>query len=137
VAACAEDAVGGLLALPVPDTLKRSAAATGDVERVDATVSRVSMWAAQTPQMFRLGLLREALAHALASGAAITDEASAVEATGLRPRLVRGDYDNLKVTWPEDLALAQRLLRGRQEPASVPPDVSIADTSAVHRNEVP
>jgi 2-C-methyl-D-erythritol 4-phosphate cytidylyltransferase len=101
--ACIDDAVGGLLALPMSDTLKQAT----DGERVAATLERAGKWTAQTPQMFRLGLLREALARA---GSGATDEASAVEALGHAPRLVRGEPDNFKLTWPADFALAQRLL---------------------------
>lgn len=100
--ACTDDEVGGLLALPVADTLKQS-----HEGRVGSTVDRAGKWAAQTPQMFRLGLLEAALAEA---GAAVTDESSAVEALGYAPLLVRGDFCNFKLTWPEDFALAQRLL---------------------------
>ena len=100
--ACSGDPVGGLLALPVADTLKQS-----HEGRVGSTVDRTGKWAAQTPQMFRLGLLDAALA---AAGAAVTDESSAIEALGQAPRLVRGDFCNFKLTWPEDFALAQRLL---------------------------
>ncbi|MBK6788572.1 MAG: 2-C-methyl-D-erythritol 4-phosphate cytidylyltransferase [Rubrivivax sp.] len=103
--ACRCDEVGGLLALPVADTLK---AAQG--ERVMATLDRGGKWLAQTPQMFRLGLLQRALAQA---GAAVTDESSAVEALGLAPRLVPGEMENLKLTWPADFALAARLLETR------------------------
>jgi 2-C-methyl-D-erythritol 4-phosphate cytidylyltransferase len=103
--ACLTDEVGGLLALPLADTLK---AAVGD--RVSATLPRADKWAAQTPQMFRLGLLQRALAQA---GDAITDESSAIEALGLTPKLVVGDAENLKLTWPADFALAQRLLETR------------------------
>ena len=107
---CRDDAVGGLLAMPVPDTLKRSDAHA----RVAETVPRERIWAAQTPQMFRIGVLRDALQAAFSRiDLQITDEASAIEAAGLQPRLVRGDFDNLKVTWPEDFALAERLLLGR------------------------
>lgn len=106
LAALADDAVGGLLALPLADTVKRD----DGHGRADATVPRQRLWAAQTPQMFRLGLLQRALAQA---GAEVTDEAGAVEALGLRPRLVGGDWENLKVTWPADFALAERLLRTR------------------------
>jgi 2-C-methyl-D-erythritol 4-phosphate cytidylyltransferase len=106
--ACLDDDVGGLLALPVADTLKREEAA-----RVSATVDRARMWQAQTPQMFRLGLLSEALAAAAQRGVAVTDEASAVEAMGHAPRLVRGDLENFKVTFPPDFDLAERLLRTR------------------------
>lgn len=108
--ACLDDAVGGLLALPVADTLKRAAPGT---DRVGATVERAQMWQAQTPQMFRLGMLQDALASASAHGVAVTDEASAIEALGHAPRLVRGDMENLKVTFPSDFALAERLLRSR------------------------
>ncbi|MFG6458017.1 2-C-methyl-D-erythritol 4-phosphate cytidylyltransferase [Roseateles sp. BYS96W] len=101
--ACEHDAVGGLLAQPIADTLK-----AGDADgRVTATVDRRDKWAAQTPQMFRLGLVERALA---AMGAAATDEASAVEALGFAPRLVRASMANFKVTWPEDFELAARWL---------------------------
>lgn len=104
--ACQHDPVGGLLAQPVTDTLK-----AGDADRrVSATLDRRDKWAAQTPQMFRLGLVERALT---AMGAAATDEASAVEALGLAPRLVRASMANFKVTWPEDFALAERLLATR------------------------
>ena len=101
---CIDDAVGGLLALPLPDTLKQA----GEGDRVAATLDRRGKWLAQTPQMFRLGLLRRALAQA---GTAVTDEASAIEALGHAPLLVRGEPDNFKLTWPADFALAERLLR--------------------------
>jgi 2-C-methyl-D-erythritol 4-phosphate cytidylyltransferase len=100
--ACWDDEIGGLLALPVADTLK----AEHD-GRVAQTVERHGKWAAQTPQMFRLGLLRAALAQA---GEAVTDESSAIESLGHAPRLVRGDLTNFKLTWPADFALASRLL---------------------------
>jgi 2-C-methyl-D-erythritol 4-phosphate cytidylyltransferase len=103
--ACLDDAIGGLLALPVADTLKAEHAG-----RVAATIDRASKWQAQTPQMFRIGLLREALAQA---GAAVTDEASAIEALGHAPRLVLGALENFKVTYPADFELAERLLRTR------------------------
>ncbi|MFM9917426.1 MAG: 2-C-methyl-D-erythritol 4-phosphate cytidylyltransferase [Rhizobacter sp.] len=106
--ACLDDDVGGLLALPVADTLKREEAA-----RVGATVDRVRMWQAQTPQMFRLGVLRDALRSAAQQGIPVTDEASAIEAMGHAPRLVRGDLENFKVTFPPDFELAERLLRTR------------------------
>ncbi|QTN25046.1 2-C-methyl-D-erythritol 4-phosphate cytidylyltransferase [Rhizobacter sp. AJA081-3] len=103
--ACLGDAVGGLLALPVADTLKQA-----EGGRVAATLSRVDKWSAQTPQMFRLGMLREALR---AAGTAVTDDSSAIEAQGLRPLLVEGDSENLKVTWPSDFMLAERVLAAR------------------------
>ena len=105
IARCEDDEVGGLLAFPLPDTLKQSADG-----RVAATVDRAGKWAAQTPQMFRLGLLRPALAQ---MGAAATDEASAVEALGHSPLLVEAPMENFKVTWPADFALAERMLRTR------------------------
>lgn len=107
--ACADDAVGGLLALPVADTLKQQdAGASAGAERAAGLVDRSGKWAAQTPQMFRLALLQQALAAA--DAASTTDEAAAVQALGHQPRLVRGDYENFKVTWPGDFELAGRLL---------------------------
>jgi 2-C-methyl-D-erythritol 4-phosphate cytidylyltransferase len=118
IAECRDDAIGGLLAMPVPDTLKR---ANADA-RAGETISRERIWAAQTPQMFRLGVLRDALRAGFARpGLQITDEASAIEAAGLAPRLVRGDFENLKVTWPEDFALAERLLLSRAPHATKAP----------------
>ncbi len=111
--ACADDAVGGLLAHKLPDTLKQEG--TGDQQgRVAATLPRADKWLAQTPQMFRIGQLSRALDIALAGDAAqVTDEASAIEALGLTPRLVPGGALNFKVTYPEDFALAETVLRGR------------------------
>jgi 2-C-methyl-D-erythritol 4-phosphate cytidylyltransferase len=99
----ATDPVGGLLAGPVADTLKRADAES----RGEATVPRVGLWQAQTPQMFRQGELRAALR---AAGADMTDEASAIEQLGLRPCLVECDSRNLKVTYPQDLRLASLIL---------------------------
>jgi 2-C-methyl-D-erythritol 4-phosphate cytidylyltransferase len=104
--ACLDHPVGGLLALPLADTLKQ-ADACGDVA---ATIDRTAKWAAQTPQMFRVGLLRSALAQA---GDGVTDESAAVEALGLAPRLVAAPLENFKVTWPQDFELAGRLLASR------------------------
>lgn len=104
----ADDAVGGLLAVPVADTLKRSDANS----RVERTESRENLWQAQTPQMFRYQLLVDALSRA--GGAAMTDDAGAVEALGLHPKLVLSDTRNLKVTYPQDLALAELILRERE-----------------------
>ena len=102
----ADDPVGGILAVPVADTIKRADAD----QRVAATEPRDALWQAQTPQMFRYGQLGEALQKCRA----VTDEASAIEALGLKPKLVRGDATNLKVTYPADLALAAMILRGRK-----------------------
>jgi 2-C-methyl-D-erythritol 4-phosphate cytidylyltransferase len=105
LAVLAEDPVGGLLAVPARDTLKRA----GPDGRVRETVDRSVIWQAYTPQMFRLAPLQHALADARVAGVAVTDEASAMEWAGLAPRLVEGRADNLKVTRPEDLQwLAQR-----------------------------
>ena len=110
--ACLDDAVGGLLALPVADTLKvASAAGGGLVGRVQATLDRAATWQAQTPQMFRLQALRDALAAAAGD---VTDEASAIEAQGQAPKLVPGALENFKVTYPADFDLADRLLRTRR-----------------------
>lgn len=106
IEACAQDVVGGLLALKLPDTLKQE-----NEGRVAATLERGDKWLAQTPQMFRLGLLLRALQQA---GAEVTDESSAIEALGLAPRLVNGSAQNFKVTYPEDFALAEAVLRARQ-----------------------
>ncbi len=95
----ADDPVGGLLAVPARDTLKR-ADADG---RVAGTVDRSLIWQAYTPQMFRFAALHQALADALVAGVAITDEASALEWAGQAPKLVEGRADNLKITRPEDL----------------------------------
>jgi len=99
-----EDDAGGILALPVADTLKRVDAGGRIVE----TVPRAGLWAAQTPQMFRHAMLRAALENAALDE--ITDEASAMERSGVRPRAVPGSAANLKVTLPSDLALAERML---------------------------
>lgn len=99
LAELADDSVGGLLAVPARDTLKR-ASADG---RVQETVDRSEIWQAYTPQMFHFAALHRALADALVAGVAVTDEASALEWAGLAPRLVEGRADNLKITRPEDL----------------------------------
>ncbi len=103
--ACADDEVGGLLAHPLADTLK-----VEDEGRVQMTVPRDDKWLAQTPQMFRLGMLRQALE---AAGDRVTDESSAIEHMGLRPRLVPAGALNFKVTYPEDFVMAEAVLRGR------------------------
>ncbi|HSB99229.1 MAG TPA: 2-C-methyl-D-erythritol 4-phosphate cytidylyltransferase, partial [Burkholderiaceae bacterium] len=124
--ACLDDPVGGLLALPVADTLKQERDG-----RAAETLDRRDKWAAQTPQMFRIGLLRDALARA---GDAVTDEAGAIEAAGMQPRLVMGDASNIKVTWPEDLARAEALLATRDRPAGGPgaPTLHIGEGWDVH-----
>jgi len=103
----ADDPVGGLLAVPVADTLKRAAEDTASGPRAEATVPRAGLWQAQTPQMFRHATLVDALR---AAGSDMTDEASAIERLGLQPRLVESDSRNLKVTYPQDLELAGLIL---------------------------
>ena len=102
-----DDPVGGLLAMPARDTMKMAAAG----KRVERTVDRNNLWHALTPQMFRLGVLVRALDAALQTGITITDEASAVEHIGLTPALVEGRSDNIKVTHPADLPLAEFFLQ--------------------------
>lgn len=99
-----DDPVGGLLAIPLADTLKRADAA----QRVARTEPRENLWLAQTPQMFRYALLKQALQNA---GTAPTDEAQAVEALALKPKLVLGDLRNLKITYPQDLILLEAILK--------------------------
>ncbi|MCK6415880.1 MAG: 2-C-methyl-D-erythritol 4-phosphate cytidylyltransferase [Giesbergeria sp.] len=113
--ACAHDSVGGLLAHKLADTLKTATAGPGGV-RVASTVDRSDKWLAQTPQMFRIGALTAALEHV---GSTVTDEASAMEAMGLHPRLVAGSALNFKVTYPEDFALAQAVLAQRGHGATL------------------
>lgn len=103
--ACQNDAIGGLLALKLPDTLKREVAG-----RVAQTVERADKWLAQTPQMFRIADLQQALQ---AAGDTVTDEASALEFVGKAPLLVEGSAQNFKVTYPQDFALAQAVLQAR------------------------
>lgn len=97
----AQDPIGGILALPVSDTLK-----TVQDLRILNTPDRSVIWRALTPQMFRYGLLRDALSSAQAEGRIVTDEASAIEQSGYQPRIVEGRPDNIKITRPEDLELA-------------------------------
>jgi 2-C-methyl-D-erythritol 4-phosphate cytidylyltransferase / 2-C-methyl-D-erythritol 2,4-cyclodiphosphate synthase len=102
--ACQADAVGGLLAWPLSDTLKQA-----QDGRSATTLARADKWLAQTPQMFRIGALLQALT---AAGDAVTDEASAMELAGHAPLLVQGDSANIKVTWPQDLAVAEQRIQG-------------------------
>lgn len=109
--------VGGLLGMPVRDTMKRTDA-DGVVRE---TVDRDKLWHAFTPQMFRVGMLRDALRDALAAGVLVTDEASAMEWAGHRPVMVAGSPDNLKITRPEDLALAAFYLEAQEGEVRRPP----------------
>lgn len=104
----ADDAVGGLLAVPLSDTLKRSDANN----RVQKTESRQDLWQAQTPQMFRYKQLMDALCKP--GSISMTDDASAVEALGLYPKLVSGDVRNIKITYPHDLTLAELIIQAQQ-----------------------
>ncbi len=110
---CYADTVGGLLAVPVADTLKQE-----EGGRAVSTISRDTKWAAQTPQMFRLGMLGTALEEGLKLSAgsklhAVTDESSAIEAYGYKPLLVSGSTTNLKITYPADFEIAQAIIRSR------------------------
>lgn len=98
----AADEVGGLLALPVADTIKKS----NEISQVEKTISRQNLWQAQTPQMFRYATLKRALTD---FDGMPTDEAEAVEALGLSPKLVHGELMNLKITYPEDLAILETI----------------------------
>jgi 2-C-methyl-D-erythritol 4-phosphate cytidylyltransferase len=112
IAELKDDAIGGIMALPVADTLKRIEAegAAHDEGRIARTESRNGLWQAQTPQMFRLGMLRDAITRAQQDGHDLTDEASAIEWLGHAPRLIQGSLSNFKVTYPEDFALASAML---------------------------
>jgi 2-C-methyl-D-erythritol 4-phosphate cytidylyltransferase len=101
------DPVGAILAQPVAETVKRAQEGAG-AQRIAASEDRDGLWLAQTPQMFRAGLLAQALR---AARGRVTDEASAIEQLGLKPRLVAGSRANLKVTFPEDLAIAETMLK--------------------------
>ena len=110
ITALSDHAVGGLLGVPVADTMKR----TDEQGAVIATVSRDNLWRAMTPQMFRYGVLKQALAEALNTHTLVTDEAAAIERAGHIPRMVECRADNIKITRPEDLTLAEMYM-ARQE----------------------
>jgi len=114
VAALKDDPVGGIVALPVADTLKRVPAGTDAIAR---TESRDGLWQAQTPQMFRIGMLRDAILSAQQQGHDLTDEASAIEWAGHTPRVVQGSLRNFKVTYPEDFDLAEAILARTANPS--------------------
>lgn len=123
IESCVDHPVGGLLAFPVPDTVKRAQPnADGQTPTVAQTILREGLWLAQTPQMFRLGLLQTALLVAKTKRVAVTDESSAIETSGLlddlpgkpRPLLVEASADNFKVTYPADFVRAERVLKGRE-----------------------
>jgi 2-C-methyl-D-erythritol 4-phosphate cytidylyltransferase len=102
--------VGGLLGIPVADTMKRS----DEQGNVIATVQREGLWRALTPQMFRYGMLVQALRTALDQGRVVTDEAAAMEIAGFTPRMVEGHADNIKITRPQDLILAELYLQQQE-----------------------
>ncbi len=110
IAETREDQIGGILALPAAETVKKAAKDEAGVLRVAGTEDRSQLWLAQTPQMFRCGLLMQALKEAKR---AVTDEAGAIEQMGLKPRLVAGSRENIKVTFPEDLKIAEAILGQR------------------------
>ncbi len=111
IEAVQHSAVGGLLALPVTDTIKH----VNDAAEVEKTLNRNQLWRALTPQMFPRQLLLDALKTHVATAHLITDESSAIEAQGLQPLVVTGSEQNIKVTWPEDLALAAFYLQGETQ----------------------
>lgn len=103
---CLDESVGGLLAIPIVDTIKKN-----DNYRVFRTIERKNLWLAQTPQIFKAGLLRNALSIAIRNNKKnITDECSAMEYIGYKPLIVKGDIRNLKITWPEDFELMEKII---------------------------
>ncbi len=106
-----QDEVGGILASPMSDTLKMAEMQEGSGNVVSKTLDREIIWRAHTPQMFRLGTLKKALAHCVKNNIKITDEASAIEHLGLQVKLIKGQSDNIKITHAEDLALATTILK--------------------------
>ncbi len=125
---CQHDAVGGLLACPVADTLKSSGEG-----RVDGTVDRANKWSAQTPQMFRVGTLQAALDKVSQASIVVTDDASAMEAIGLQPKLVKASSQNFKVTYPEDFALAEAILNSRRKSMNTAPTFRIGEGWDTHQ----
>ena len=98
--------VGGLLGLPVVDTIKK----VNDNDEVEKTISREHLWHAQTPQCFRYGILKSSIEKALSDNKVITDESSAIEYAGLKPKMILGNARNIKITFSDDVALAERLI---------------------------
>lgn len=111
ISALSSSTDGGLLGVPVADTMKRA----DSEHRITATVDREGLWHAYTPQMFRAGLLRTALQQAIDNDLLVTDEASAMEHAGYQPRMVQGQRDNIKITVPADLELAAWYLQARTQ----------------------
>lgn len=111
IASLADHAVGGLLGMPVSDTVKR----TDNAGNVLETVNRHGLWRALTPQMFRLEALTHALHHAVTRHLPVTDEAAAMELSGFAPRMIAGHADNIKITHPQDLVLAELYIRQQED----------------------
>ena len=111
IAETRDDLIGGILALPASDTVKSAMKDEAGALRIARSEDRSQLWLAQTPQMFRAGLLMQALKEAKK---AVTDEAGAIEQMGLKPRLVAGSRENIKVTFPEDMKIAEAILENRQ-----------------------
>lgn len=108
------DTVGGILGVPLTETVKR----VDTNNTIEATIDRSSLWRAVTPQMFRLKALSEALTHAKHANLKVTDEASAIEYMGSKPKMVEGHADNIKITLPQDLALAALFLQQQERGAT-------------------
>jgi 2-C-methyl-D-erythritol 4-phosphate cytidylyltransferase len=111
IEAAIDHSAGALLALPITDTLKHQ----DQDSNIDRTVPRAGLWRAFTPQLFKAKLLHRALEQVIENDREVTDDASAIESLGLRPRLVECNAENIKITWPEDLSLATQILRRQQE----------------------
>ena len=103
------DDIGGLLAYPLSDTIKE----VDDSLSVRKTIAREKLWSAMTPQIFKYGLLRKAYEEAVLAGLCVTDEASAIESLGLRPKIVQGEKANIKITHAEDMLLAESIIKAR------------------------
>ena len=101
-----DEEVGGLLAFPILDTIKE----VGENLDVQKTIPRGNLWSAMTPQIFRYGVLKQALEAAIMAGESVTDEASAIEAIGLTPRIIQGEKTNIKITHPSDMVLAESII---------------------------
>lgn len=115
-----QEEVGGILAAPVSDTIKQANTSNTKAE-IASTIDRSKLWKAFTPQMFRVAILKKALMYCFENNIQITDEASAVEALGLRIRLVRGREDNIKITRQEDIAFAEAIIKGHRENNGIKP----------------
>ncbi|MCZ6471287.1 MAG: 2-C-methyl-D-erythritol 4-phosphate cytidylyltransferase [Gammaproteobacteria bacterium] len=111
IEAAIDHSAGALLALPITDTLKHQ----DQDSNIDRTVPRAGLWRAFTPQLFKAKLLHRALEQVIENNREVTDDASAIESLGLRPRLVECNAENIKITWPEDLSLATQILRRQRE----------------------